>query len=249
MSFILDALRKSEHQRHREIAPALPELRIVQRESKMPLVLGGVAALLVVNLVVVLAVYLRQDARPAAAPVAPPVAAPAAPAPAAGAPVAPRPARPFAEPAVRPLVEEALPVAPDTIEPPPVRATPSDGTPARVGDGNRPHVRRLAEGGSDLDDAAAAQQQAMLERAPGGSQSRASLPTINELGPQATAGLPQLGISLHVYGSDPAQRFVIINGRRYQEGERLPEGPVVEHITPDGVIMNHKGTRFLLPRE
>ena len=110
-------------------------------------------------------------------------------------------------------------------------------------------VRRLEDNNPDLAAAMAAQQQAAVEAAPGGSQSSRGVPSINDLGPQATAGLPQLNVDLHVYATDPASRFVMINGRRYQEGARLPEGVLVEHITPDGVIMNNKGTRFLLPRE
>jgi general secretion pathway protein B len=77
----------------------------------------------------------------------------------------------------------------------------------------------------------------------------AGLPSIHQLPPQATAGLPVLNIDLHVYSGDPAQRFVIINGQRLHEGGQLKEGPRVEQITPDGAILNHQGTRFLLPRE
>ncbi|MBS0395827.1 MAG: general secretion pathway protein GspB, partial [Proteobacteria bacterium] len=72
---------------------------------------------------------------------------------------------------------------------------------------------------------------------------------IHQLPAQATAGLPVLNIDLHVYSADPAQRFVVINGQREREGGQLKEGPTVERITPDGAILNHQGTRFLLPRE
>ena len=75
------------------------------------------------------------------------------------------------------------------------------------------------------------------------------MPRINELGAQATAGLPALNVDLHVYANDAASRFVILNGRRYTEGARTGEGLLVEHITPDGVILNNKGLRFLLPRD
>jgi hypothetical protein len=37
--------------------------------------------------------------------------------------------------------------------------------------------------------------------------------------------------------------------RKYQEGETTKEGPSVERITPDGVILNQRGLRFLLPRQ
>jgi hypothetical protein len=36
---------------------------------------------------------------------------------------------------------------------------------------------------------------------------------------------------------------------RYKENATLVEGPEIREITPDGVILEHIGTRFLLPRE
>ncbi len=73
-------------------------------------------------------------------------------------------------------------------------------------------------------------------------------PPIAELPPQATAGLPELSVDLHVYTADPAKRTVFINGRRYQQGGVLPEGPVVEEITREGAVLRYRGRRFLLPR-
>ena len=29
----------------------------------------------------------------------------------------------------------------------------------------------------------------------------------------------------------------------------LPEGPLVEHIRRDGVVLNYQGLRFILPRQ
>jgi general secretion pathway protein B len=75
------------------------------------------------------------------------------------------------------------------------------------------------------------------------------VPSINDLPPQSTAGLPRLSIDLHVYAGDAAQRFVVVNGRRYREGERLQEGPTLVRVTPDGAILDHNGLRFLLPRQ
>jgi general secretion pathway protein B len=52
-----------------------------------------------------------------------------------------------------------------------------------------------------------------------------------------------------VYATKPAERFVYINMRKYHEGSTLQEGPVVEHIRRDGVVLKYQGLRFLLPRE
>jgi general secretion pathway protein B len=74
------------------------------------------------------------------------------------------------------------------------------------------------------------------------------VPGLDDLPPSATAGLPVLNLDLHVYGPDAAKRFVFINNRRYVEGNSTPEGIRIERITPDGVILDHRGVRFLLAR-
>jgi len=63
------------------------------------------------------------------------------------------------------------------------------------------------------------------------------------------ANLPQLRLDLHVYAVKPQDRFALINMHRMREGDSLQDGVRVEAITPDGVVMSHNGSRFLLPRE
>ena len=63
------------------------------------------------------------------------------------------------------------------------------------------------------------------------------------------ANLPQLRLDLHVYAAKPQDRFALINMHKLHEGDSLPDGVRVESITPDGVIMSHNGSKFLLPRE
>jgi len=61
--------------------------------------------------------------------------------------------------------------------------------------------------------------------------------------------LPELRLDLHVYATQPHDRFALINMHRVHEGDTLQGGVRVENITPDGVVMSHNGSRFLLPRE
>ncbi len=61
--------------------------------------------------------------------------------------------------------------------------------------------------------------------------------------------LPDLHLDVHSYSSNPAQRFVLINMHRYQQGDVLSAGPRVVRITPEGVILEFRGQRFLLPRQ
>ncbi|NOR67834.1 MAG: GspB domain-containing protein, partial [Woeseiaceae bacterium] len=61
--------------------------------------------------------------------------------------------------------------------------------------------------------------------------------------------LPDLHLDIHVYSDQPAERFVFVNMNKYREQARLAEGPLVKEITPEGVILEHLGNGFLLPRE
>jgi general secretion pathway protein B len=75
------------------------------------------------------------------------------------------------------------------------------------------------------------------------------LPTINEITLSGAQTLPELHLDVHVYATRPAERFVYVNMRKYHEGAVLEEGPTVERIRRDGVVLNYQGLRFLLPRQ
>ena len=64
-----------------------------------------------------------------------------------------------------------------------------------------------------------------------------------------TVEIPDLHLDIHVYSDAPEDRFVFINMSKHRENSQLSEGPRVEEITPDGVILEYRGTSFLLPRD
>ncbi len=61
-------------------------------------------------------------------------------------------------------------------------------------------------------------------------------------------GLPPLRLSMHVYDPDPPARFVLIDGKRYRQGDALAPGLVLDEIRPDGVAIAWHGRRFLVSR-
>jgi general secretion pathway protein B len=79
------------------------------------------------------------------------------------------------------------------------------------------------------------------------STAGSNLPTADEL--SAAGGVPALNLDLHVYATNAGERMAFINGRKYREGDTLAEGAVVRQITPDGVILEMNGRRFLLSRD
>lgn len=216
MSFVLDALRKSEHERQRQLGPGIAELPVARPARRPPWALVAIGLLVVLN-VAVLAVLLLREAPPAVLPAANQAASPPPPA----APAAP--AAPATEPAalIRPLAQEALP-ATEAAAPPPA-PDPTLLPAARVVEVAPARVTEPAPA-ADLP------------------------PPISQLPAEATAGLPALSMDLHVYTDDPARRAVFINGRRYQRGGVLVEGPTVLEINREGAVLEFRGRRFLLPR-
>jgi general secretion pathway protein B len=230
MSFILDALRKSEHDRERRILPGLVEAPRAQRKNPLlGWIVGLLATLLILNTIALLYFLLRAPA-PVAGPVALPAAAPSA-AVAATAPSGP--AAVYTPPPINPavthrptrsLADEAAAsgrTAPYT-DVPPIAARPLP-TPHREPAGVTP-----------------------LAETDGGA---AGLPSRRQLPAALASALPALSVDLHVFSSNPAQRFMVVSGQRVQEGASLAGGVVIEKITPDGAIAVFRGTRFLLTRE
>jgi general secretion pathway protein B len=61
--------------------------------------------------------------------------------------------------------------------------------------------------------------------------------------------LADMHVDIHVFSDVPAERFVFINMDKHREGSTLKEGPTVREITVDGVVLEYRGRKFMLPRE
>ncbi|HEY0662166.1 MAG TPA: general secretion pathway protein GspB [Lysobacter sp.] len=69
---------------------------------------------------------------------------------------------------------------------------------------------------------------------------------LSDLSSEERQQLPPLKISMHMWAPEPAQRFVIIDGNRVTEGDRVGSA-VVEAITSNGVTLAWQGRRIQLP--
>jgi general secretion pathway protein B len=56
--------------------------------------------------------------------------------------------------------------------------------------------------------------------------------------------LPSITISAHVYSTNPAQRSIVINNNFMEEGEYVLDGLILYEITTDGAIFTYQGTLF-----
>lgn len=218
MSFILDALRKSEIERQRQSGPSMAEFPVARDDRRLPIALVVIGFLLAVNIAVVVFFMLRDTGSPAA------VTASAEPAAATGPPPPAAASAPQPSPTVVSALESQPLAANEEPEPPAVYYE----APATQAPG-APDPTLLPESGAGVD---------YEEALPGGDFGSVA----------AATGLPELTVDLHVFTTDPAKRAVFINGRRYTQGTRIAEGPMIEEIMPDGVLLSYRGRRFVLPR-
>ncbi|HEY7906995.1 MAG TPA: general secretion pathway protein GspB [Wenzhouxiangella sp.] len=58
--------------------------------------------------------------------------------------------------------------------------------------------------------------------------------------------LPPLNLLVHVYSEKPQERFVLINGTRFREGDELSPGVRLAEIRPQGALVDFRDYRFLL---
>lgn len=80
--------------------------------------------------------------------------------------------------------------------------------------------------------------------APDNADTRESDPDDNLPNQAQIAGAPQIDINGQLYSSVPGRSFILVQGRRYHEGEKLPEGPAIERITPSGATLRYRGKRY-----
>lgn len=221
MSFILDALKKSEAERRRQSAPGLLEPGFAPARSGLPPWAIALVALLAINLIVLSVILLRRSTGRADTPVAAVRSvAPASTAAAGSAGPGPPAAAPIDD---TPVYATEVPVAPE--ENPIVAAARRPVGAASAPDSRQASAPATDETGADE-----------------------VLPTLAQMHFDGADALPPLHPDVHVYAADPAQRFVFINGRKYVEGSELREGPTVRRIRRDGVELDYRGRRFLLPR-
>jgi general secretion pathway protein B len=264
MSFILDALKKSEVERQRQAIPGLMDSRPLPPRAKFPLWAAALIALLVVNLVILAVVLTRGGAPAGAGPSPTPLPATAKAPPAAASPAAaatapmtasqgtPATAAMTAAATRAPAPNGAAPAsaAPDHFSPmdaaPPVYAPeipPAQDYPAAVRRSD--HAGASSEGAPHRA-ASAAPDPVLTDSNPADNE---VLPSINEINVSDQPALANLHLDVHVYATQPSERFVYINMRKYREGATLAEGPVLERIRRDGVVLNYQGLRFVLPRQ
>jgi general secretion pathway protein B len=229
MSFILDALKKSEVERQRQTVPGLMDVRTAQKRVGLPLWAVLLGVLLAVNVVVLLVVLWRNNT-----PVAPP----------------PVLAKHTGAPAAAPAVDHFSPLDAAPVYAPEIPVTPAAPAPTLTQSQSQSQPAVVAPLAPPLRPAKTQRRpDPLLSDEEAKSDNDEVLPSINELNLSGAQALPEMHLDVHVYATKPSDRFVYINMRKYHEGATLQEGPTLERIRRDGVVLNFQGLRFILPRQ
>lgn len=266
MSYILDALQKSEHARHRGKVPDLntlpettPSVARPGARSRPPYLAAGFALALAAA---ILGWWRPWEARsphsatPAIAgntdaPHQGAAAAQAAPLPA---PTVPQASPPQARADVPTQTEPPAPPAPPApsqpspppaaLEPlapprPPLAAPAAARAAAPVAKPRREPTPAEPTPAPQAAASPATPAPVASRKAPDGR-----ILSIHELPPAVRSSLPRLDISGFAAAPDSGKRMVVINDRLVQEGEEVVPGVTLTSAAKDGVVLDFQGYRF-----
>jgi general secretion pathway protein B len=243
MSYILDALRKSESERHQGKAPDLRrQLQLIHRPPKRR---WPVQALLSAALLLnagVLAYVFWPDQDDAVTNLSAPEQAPAAVA------VIPAPATAARTSAAAgeipaPQLSEVQSAFPSEYQSPTVivpsgygsNSNSNSNSGALDSNGNRNN-----QGWGQIDPLSSTGA-----RAPAGSADGVRVPHLVELPLSFQRSVPDLTVNSHIFASVPQARRVMINNQNLRPGDSF-QGLRVEEITEDGVVLSRQGQQFRL---
>jgi general secretion pathway protein B len=253
MSYILDALRKSDQLRRRNAAPTLLLGQVPAAAPKQPALLSyGVLALVLLGAGIAIG-WLRPWQTDKVVP-APMVGIAKPPEPSLSPrPTLPPDTAPLPAPELRPQnsapATQAVPVpAPAQVSTPAAASVHPRATATVKGErqsDERQSAPPKAAAGVSTKAAAPVQEPALSStRGATGAAPVPSVMTMAELPLAIQQELPAMSVSVHAYSGKPADRLVGINSRLLHEGENVAPGLVLEQITPDGMILSYKGYTF-----
>ena len=263
MSYILDALRKSEQQRQLGVAPRLLTVHAFEPDAQPAFLKYGLIAAALTGAGVAIGWWQPwQQERllsatetitarmPEARPREPlPVPLPVLPE-VASEPEMPMPVqtlvamRPIPAPDVAPLKQDMqLPAKapPQTRKPPPAAAVLQNETATPVPEAAPAPAPALAVA---AETPIALLHEKSANAAPADPAQEQRVLLMAELPAAIRREIPAMAIPVHTYSETPTERIVGINDRLLREGEYLAPGLKLELIAPDGVVFSYKKYLF-----
>ena len=242
MSYILDALRKAERERAQSAAPGAawkpsPQPGNARPGRYRPLLLGVLCALLAAALLITSA---HDRSKAAAEGAAQQAAAAVAPSTAAGDTVDDNAM----------TLQQQNPATLDDVVDNADAAAPQDERAALSAMVVHPNPAPAPAETATPDDTASADPApaapaAEVERVQLQPAPPPQIPRLKDMPADYRAAFPAFTLDVHVYDTAPQKRFIMIGGKRYNEGDTLGDGPRVAQIVADGVIFDFRGEQVL----
>jgi general secretion pathway protein B len=242
MSYILEALKKSQAERQLGNAPTIHAVSIDVASAAQSPARSNVLWMAIAGVAVLGAAAFVMFNRPvpvpaqmvAAAPAPPPaevVAAAPVPSPAQGVAAAPVPSPAqvaAAAPAPSPTpVTAAAPPRPLAASAGPAPAAPEPKAPE-----TRPAAPKPVPAQVPVQATAASEE---------------NVRALHELPEALQREVPQVVFGGYMYSTNPDNRMLLIDKSLRHEGEQVAPGLVLEKLLPKAVVMNYKGTRYKVP--
>ncbi len=88
----------------------------------------------------------------------------------------------------------------------------------------------------------------IVEQKPDAVAENKTIPFLFELPPEFRHTVPELKINVFVYSKQPAERFVMIDMMKYTVGQRIKDSIVVKEIRSDSLVVEYNDRTFRIKR-
>ena len=239
MSYILDALKKSEQERQKQGIPDINALHSdspygqVSKKNYWPFAIGGLLVVLIVVVLITQPLSISLNVNDSNS---------------ASSSVSNQETQPSNQPlhsadtqmqAVNPNQQTNVAVTTQNQQQQTINPNRID--PSSVEDNQQPAFgdERIDPGQGQIN-----MQGAAAPNANDFAAENAPIQTLLEVPEFVRDSFPALSFETHIYSSEPADRRVMINGKMAVEGMRVSSGVMLEEITEDGVVVLFKGYRI-----
>lgn len=252
MSYILNALRKSEQERLAQQPDTVTGRILVDQSSPRHKRSKLLILLIVTNLIVVACLFwfiLKKPGTPLPVDILKTPALQET----QVKPVIVQPVK-MAAPTPKPIIKEPEPASPSIAELTASKKTQALPLPATKTVVKRESVPALKPDPVNLKmepkSTAAAQVEPgkMLEKKPEATAENKKIPFLFELPAEFRHTVPELKINVFVYSQQPAQRFVMIDMVKYTVGDRIKESILLKEIRPDSFVVEYNNRTFRIKR-
>lgn len=253
MSYILNALRKSERERLARQPDTVTGRILVDQPQPQHKRSNLISLLIISNLIVAACFFWFVRKEPGTPPLPADIRKTSSPEKIQVKPEIVAPIKII--PAPKPLIKKSEPASPSIAE----LAAPRK-APARQLTAAKPVVKKNPDSTQFKPDqiklemepksiaATPVEPVKIVEKKPEAVAENETIPFLFELPPGFRHTVPELKINVFVYSEQPAERFVIIDMIKYTAGQRIKDSIMLKEIRSSGVVVEYNGQVFQIKR-